>query len=222
VLVPDRAQPSRTSSAAPGALQAAGLALFAELGFEGASTHAIAERAGLPQGLVRYHFGSKEGLWREVIAEGVTALATTLETAAQLGEPGRALPQVADAHRDFIQVVCHALLEHGARRDWLIAELCARLRPYAPALRVRAAGGAARSQDDDVIAWMWLGAAVAMSAFAPALEHARGAALDRERVLRVQRAAFAAWSASAGPLAAAGPWSLAAAAHRRRSDHDAD
>ncbi|MGH0029400.1 MAG: TetR/AcrR family transcriptional regulator [Myxococcota bacterium] len=37
---------------------------FAEKGFEAASTREIAERAGTDQGLVTYHFPSKDRLWR--------------------------------------------------------------------------------------------------------------------------------------------------------------
>ena len=40
--------------------------LFAEAGFEGASTRRIAEMAGVPAGLINYHFGSKEDLYRAV------------------------------------------------------------------------------------------------------------------------------------------------------------
>ncbi len=42
----------------------AALEAFAEKGFEGASTREIAERAGTDQGLVTYHFPSKDELWR--------------------------------------------------------------------------------------------------------------------------------------------------------------
>jgi AcrR family transcriptional regulator len=199
------------------ALRAAGLALFADRGFEGASTHAIAERAGLRQGLIRYHFGSKEGLWREVVAQGATELSADLstdgDTRAQLGQT---LPPAASEHRRFIQVVCHALLEPGARREWLIGELAARLRPHTRALLASASRGRARSQDEDVTAWMWLGAAVAMAAFTPALERARGAALDRERALRVERALLAGWLSPESVAPTAGPWSIAAAARRRQ------
>lgn len=42
---------------------------FAYKGFSGASTHDIAARAGVNQGLITYHFKSKENLWNEVIDE---------------------------------------------------------------------------------------------------------------------------------------------------------
>ena len=42
---------------------------FAARGFEGASMSAIAEAAGAPVPLIVYHFGSKLGLWRAVVAE---------------------------------------------------------------------------------------------------------------------------------------------------------
>jgi TetR/AcrR family transcriptional regulator len=45
-------------------LVSAAVAVFAERGFEAASTRAIAERAGTDQGLLTYHFPSKDALWR--------------------------------------------------------------------------------------------------------------------------------------------------------------
>ncbi len=40
--------------------------LFAERGFDGVSTRAIAEEAGVKLGSIHYHFGSKENLYLEV------------------------------------------------------------------------------------------------------------------------------------------------------------
>src|SRR3954470_23930671 len=46
---------------------AAALDLFSELSFDGATTREIAARAGVTQGLVNYHFSSKDELWRAAV-----------------------------------------------------------------------------------------------------------------------------------------------------------
>lgn len=46
---------------------AAAVDLFAERGFDGATTRAIAERAGVTQPLLNYHFSSKDELWRAAV-----------------------------------------------------------------------------------------------------------------------------------------------------------
>ncbi|MGI9432533.1 MAG: TetR/AcrR family transcriptional regulator [Myxococcota bacterium] len=51
-------------------IETAALSAFAELGFEGASTGAIARRAGVTQQLVIYHYGTKLALW-QAVADGL-------------------------------------------------------------------------------------------------------------------------------------------------------
>ncbi len=46
---------------------AAALVEFAEHGFAGASTRAVAAAAGVQHPLVNYHFKSKQGLWHAVL-----------------------------------------------------------------------------------------------------------------------------------------------------------
>lgn len=46
----------------------AALAEFANLGFDGASTRGIAERAEVNHASITHHFGSKESLWKETAA----------------------------------------------------------------------------------------------------------------------------------------------------------
>lgn len=57
------------------ALLAAGIEVFSRDGFEGASTRAIAQAAGVQQALISFHFRGKEGLYLAVFDE----LATQLE-----------------------------------------------------------------------------------------------------------------------------------------------
>src|SRR4051795_9429196 len=45
----------------------AALDLFAERGFDGASTRLIAERAGVAQPLLNYHFAGKQELWQSAV-----------------------------------------------------------------------------------------------------------------------------------------------------------
>lgn len=47
---------------------------FAEHGFDGATTRAIAERAGVNLGLIHYHFTNKELLFERVVARRVDAI----------------------------------------------------------------------------------------------------------------------------------------------------
>src|SRR4051795_9741054 len=49
------------------AILRAALDLFAERGFDGASTRLIAERAGVGQPLLNYHFAGKQELWRAAV-----------------------------------------------------------------------------------------------------------------------------------------------------------
>lgn len=59
---------------------------FAAHGFAGATTVAIAKRAGVTQPLVHHHFGSKAKLWTAILAELFGALRDRLDRANQ--EPG--------------------------------------------------------------------------------------------------------------------------------------
>ena len=54
------------------------LEAFAELGYDGASTRAIAGRAGVNQGLIPYYFGTKEKLWREAVDRAFAEMAEEL------------------------------------------------------------------------------------------------------------------------------------------------
>lgn len=92
-----------------GALEA-----FAAHGFEGASTHAIAEAAGAQQGLIRHHFGSKEGLWSAVVDRGLADAIADLDALGE-GLTVVAWAAIVERHAALAAVLLHALLEGGPR-----------------------------------------------------------------------------------------------------------
>ena len=65
----------------------AAVELIGEVGYERATTRAIAERAGVTSGLIRHHYGSKEGLLA-FCDERVIHLITDQETQARSGQLG--------------------------------------------------------------------------------------------------------------------------------------
>jgi AcrR family transcriptional regulator len=60
----------------------AAIEVFAEEGYDGASTRALAERAKVNLPAIQYYFGSKEGLYRAAIGEIVGIVETHLSPAA--------------------------------------------------------------------------------------------------------------------------------------------
>jgi len=72
------------------------LALFAAVGFDSASTRAIAEQAGVNLPAIQYYFGSKEGLYHAVIAhigeqatQAIKPIAARVRDALASGTPTR-------------------------------------------------------------------------------------------------------------------------------------
>jgi AcrR family transcriptional regulator len=66
---------------------------FAEHGYAGTSTRAIARRAGVPFGGLHYHWGSKKQLWDAVFRRLADR---TRDTIIRNFEPGRTLGEVLD------------------------------------------------------------------------------------------------------------------------------
>ncbi|NTV11668.1 MAG: CerR family C-terminal domain-containing protein [Zoogloea sp.] len=62
-------------------LAAAGLELFGRLGFDGVTTRALAERAGVNQAAIPYHFGGKEGVYMAVAQRFVELAAPRIAAA---------------------------------------------------------------------------------------------------------------------------------------------
>ncbi|MCJ7652399.1 MAG: TetR/AcrR family transcriptional regulator [Actinobacteria bacterium] len=87
--------------------------LFAEVGYDAATTREIAERSGVNKALIHYHFGSKEGLLDSILEMYYMELTSVLGDAIQSGgnfhERTRRLidayTDFLDEHRNFTRTV---------------------------------------------------------------------------------------------------------------------
>lgn len=108
----------------------AALLAISESGFNGVSTRAIAERAGVSQGLLTYHFRSKEALWRaaadHLFAMANDALKEVLDPASgvdpiqQRRNLIRQMVYFSAAHPEFIRFMLEQEKENNERSRWLV------------------------------------------------------------------------------------------------------
>lgn len=108
----------------------AAVEVFTEKGFEGASTREIARRADTNQGLVTYHFGSKDELWRAAansifdrmgrqLAEHLDALEDP-DPRARAREGIRQYVRFAAAHPELFRMMVDEGRVADERMDWLV------------------------------------------------------------------------------------------------------
>lgn len=108
----------------------AALEAFAEKGFRGASTREIAERAGTNQGLITYHFRSKEELWRAAADRIMGRLGTRLERRldtlrteeprVRAREAIREFVRFSAAHPEFFRLMVDEGKNTDDRMRWLV------------------------------------------------------------------------------------------------------
>jgi TetR/AcrR family transcriptional regulator len=79
----------------------AGEAIFAEAGFKGATTAAIAARAGVPKANLHYYFPTKEALYRAVIERVLTAWLEAASSFDESDSPSEALARYIGAKMDL-------------------------------------------------------------------------------------------------------------------------
>jgi TetR/AcrR family transcriptional regulator len=75
--------------------------IFAEAGFEGASTAAIARRAGVPKANLHYYFATKQILYRAVIERVLTAWLEAARSFDESDDPAEALSRYIGAKMDL-------------------------------------------------------------------------------------------------------------------------
>jgi TetR/AcrR family transcriptional regulator len=106
---------TRSTTGAQSILEAA-LALFSDVGFDGASIADIAEKAGVCKANVFHHFASKEELYAAVIRSATAAHADYAE------ELFRAPGSSADKVRRLVDFEIHHMLAHRQRTRLLLRE----------------------------------------------------------------------------------------------------
>lgn len=88
--------------------------LFAERGFKRVSVREICRSARANVAAVNYHFGSKSGLYREVVKTAIQAMRETNELGERAGEGATPEEQL----RRFIRIFLHRLTG-GGRHAWI-------------------------------------------------------------------------------------------------------
>jgi TetR/AcrR family transcriptional regulator, regulator of cefoperazone and chloramphenicol sensitivity len=101
-----------------GRILVAALELFAENGFDGASTRAIAERASVNLPAIQYYFGSKEGLYRAIVEQFSQHMRPAFMPVAEriraaLGDDATPRALLIDLIADMVDVVIALILEDG-------------------------------------------------------------------------------------------------------------
>jgi TetR/AcrR family transcriptional regulator len=108
----------------------AALDAFARNGFRGASTRDIAQRAGTNQGLITYHFRSKDALWRAAadrifamlakrLTEQLSALASE-DPRERAREAIRIYVRFAAAHPELFRIMVDEGKNSEPRMRWLV------------------------------------------------------------------------------------------------------
>lgn len=124
-------EPTQPPDAAAKILDAA-LQAFAANGFDGATTREIARSAGVPLGLIQYHFGGKLKLWQAAVERAFDEIRLDLdleEAAHSSTEPDgigvlragiRAHVRYVGAHPEFARLMYDEGKRRGPRMRWIV------------------------------------------------------------------------------------------------------
>jgi len=105
---------------------------FAEHGYAGASTRTVSREAGAQHGLVAYHFGGKEGLWRAVIKDLLSGYRERFEAHRREFKHADAVSQLralqedildfSAARMDFHRIMAHVGRSRSPQLKWVVEE----------------------------------------------------------------------------------------------------
>lgn len=111
---------------------AAAIDLFSERSFDGATTRQIAERAGVTQPLLNYHYRSKDDLWRAAVDSLFAMLRQSSERRAESLEGVDDLTSAKTMVREFVRfsarhpqlhrIITQESKADSPRMDWLVEQ----------------------------------------------------------------------------------------------------
>lgn len=151
---------------------------FADHGFDGASTRAIARRAGAHQPQINYHFESKDALWRAVMDTLVAEIDESIPTPgpgddirAVAEEMIRGLVRFAAARPEMNRIMINEASAPSERLTWLVeTHVGPRFEAFRAAWEALHAAGHARHVPVELSYHMLIGAASLLHANAPEAE----------------------------------------------------
>lgn len=173
------------SKATRDALLTAALDEFSRLGFEGASTRRIADRAGVSLPSIRHHFGSKEDLWKATVERVHGGFITRLERRREGLEGVGEETLVRLLLREYILFFAETpqfarfliQVNHGPPDllEWLAARFIPGRRGwYNELLRRAQAAGFFPEGDIFLLRFLFLGAATSIFVFGPTISRLLG------------------------------------------------
>jgi AcrR family transcriptional regulator len=150
-----RRNPAPHAEATRNRIAEAAVKAFADRGFEGASTREIARVAGVEQGLLTYHFPSKDELWRAAADRIVGVLRTSvgarvdsladLEPAERSREAIREYVRTMARNPEFFRFIVDQGHRSDARTRWFVDT---HIKPAFAAMKQFGLLSAARSEQD--------------------------------------------------------------------------
>lgn len=158
---------------------------FAKFGYEATSTRTVARDAGIQHGLVAYHFGGKEGLWRAVIKDLLAAYRERFQAhLTELADADavtrlRALQeeviQFSPLGMDFHRIMSHVARSSNPQLKWIVKEYLREVYDLrADLIRQAQRAGKYVQGDPYHLQYVFLGAVMMAFLLAPEVEELTG------------------------------------------------
>ena len=115
------------SEATKNQLLSAAVIEFSERGYDGVTIREIEEKAEVNRGLLKYHFGDKEGIWKAVVERLFDAVADYLDASVEFARDMSPKEQLAFRIRNFVRFSAlhpelnRMMIQEGKHDSWRVA-----------------------------------------------------------------------------------------------------